>query len=104
MHPKRKELISGPNKKLTVPSALQGESGRKIHIKPKKSQNSFRKSGVYVSSRVDPILEVWEENTSATVIPTDVRSNLFPFVKGSDGWLCLCLPSASSERVEKDQP
>nr|XP_038950971.1 flocculation protein FLO11-like isoform X1 [Rattus norvegicus] len=47
-------------------SSVKGESGRKIHIKPKKSQNSFRKSGVYVSSRVDPILEVWEENTSAT--------------------------------------
>lgn len=57
-----------------------------------------------MSSQVDPILEVWEENTSATVIPTDVRSNLFPFVKGSDGCLCLCLPRASSERVEKDQP
>nr|XP_038950979.1 uncharacterized protein LOC102552223 isoform X6 [Rattus norvegicus]XP_038950980.1 uncharacterized protein LOC102552223 isoform X6 [Rattus norvegicus] len=52
-------------------SSVKGESGRKIHIKPKKSQNSFRKSGVYVSSRVAPILEVWEENTSATVIPTD---------------------------------
>eukprot|EP00073_Rattus_norvegicus_P053509 XP_017455893.1 PREDICTED: flocculation protein FLO11-like isoform X1 [Rattus norvegicus] len=47
-------------------SSVKGESGRKIHIKPKKSQNSFRKSGVYVSSRVAPILEVWEENTSAT--------------------------------------
>lgn len=70
-----------PNKKLTLPSALQGESGRKSHIR-KKTQNSFRKSGLYLYSRLESIPEVLEENTSVMVIPTDLRSNIFPFCEG----------------------
>lgn len=77
-----------PNKKLTLPSALQGESGRKSHIR-KKIQNSFRKSGLYLCSRLESIPEVLEENTSVMVIPTDLRSNIFPFCEGK-WWVCVC--------------
>ncbi|XP_038950970.1 uncharacterized protein Poteml1 [Rattus norvegicus] len=47
-------------------SSVKGESVRKSHIKPKRTQNSFRKSGLYLCSRLEPIPEELEEDTSAT--------------------------------------
>nr|XP_038950974.1 uncharacterized protein LOC102552223 isoform X2 [Rattus norvegicus] len=45
-------------------SSVKGESGRKFHIIPKKIQNIFRKSGVYVCSRGEPVPDVWKAKKS----------------------------------------